>query len=224
MNIMSRKPRIATVIPFFNEQNTLQEIISRTLLYCDTVIAVNDGSTDDFLKHIKINERIVLISNKKNQGKGFAATRGMKKSIELNSDITVIIDADLQHPPEYIPLLINLLDKYDIAVGNRLGNLKAMPFLRILSNKLTSLLLSIKLKQVIADSQCGFRAYKTGILHDILPHSSGYEAETEILIKAAKKKYKIGFAAIPTIYENEKSKMRSFQTIKGFLRVYFNLG
>ncbi len=224
MNIMSRKPRIAAVIPFFNEQNTLQEIISRTLLFCDTVIAVNDGSTDDFLKNIKINERIVLLSNRKNQGKGFATTRGMKKSIELNSDVTVIIDADLQHPPEYIPFLTEVLNSYDIAIGNRLGSMEKMPFLRILSNKLTSLLLSIKLKQVIADSQCGFRAYKTPILHDILPASYGYEAETEILIKAARKKYKIGFVQIPTIYGSEKSKMRSFQTIRGFLRVYFEHG
>ncbi len=218
---MSRKPRIAAVIPFYNEQDTLQQVINRTLLFCDTVIAVNDGSTDDFLKHIKINERIVLISNKKNQGKGYAITRGMKKSIELNSDLTVIIDADLQHPPEYIPVLTDILNRYDIAIGNRLKNIKGMPFLRILSNKLTSLLLSLKLRQVIADSQCGFRAYKTSILHDILPISFGYEAETEILIRAARRNYKIGFVEIPTIYGNEKSKMKSFQTISGFLKVYF---
>ncbi len=224
MNIMSRKPRIAAVIPFFNEEKTLQEIIRRTLLFCDTVIAVNDGSTDDFLRHIQINEKIVFISNKKNQGKGFATTRGMKKSIELNSDITVIIDADLQHPPEYIPRLTEILDRYDIAIGNRLGEMKDMPYIRRLSNKLTSLLLSLKLKQVIADSQCGFRAYRTSVLHDILPVSYGYEAETEILIKAARKNYKIGFAEIPTIYENEKSKMKSFQTIRGFLRVYLERG
>lgn len=224
MNIMSRKPRIAAVIPFFNEEKTLQEIIRRTLLFCDTVIAVNDGSTDDFLRHIQINEKIVLISNKKNQGKGFATTRGMKKSIELNSDITVIIDADLQHPPEYIPRLTEILDKYDIAVGNRLGSMRDMPFLRILSNKLTSSLLTLKLKQVIADSQCGFRAYRTNVLHDILPVSNGYEAETEILIKAARKNYKIGFVKIPTIYGSEKSKMKSLQTIRGFLKVYFEHG
>lgn len=221
MNIMQKKPKVAVVIPFFNEQQTLPEIINKTLQYSDIIIAVNDGSTDDFLKHIKINERIVLISNKKNEGKGFSINRGMKKSIELNSDITITIDADLQHPPEYIPALIKTLDNFDISVGNRLGNLKGMPLQRILSNELTSILLSIKLKQFIKDSQCGFRAYKTSILHDILPSSKGYEAETEILINAKRKKYKIGFVKIPVIYTNHKSKMKSFKTIKGFLRVLF---
>jgi glycosyltransferase involved in cell wall biosynthesis len=218
---MQKKPRVAVVIPFFNEQQTLPEIIDKTLQYSDIIIAVNDGSTDDFLKHIKINERIVLISNKKNEGKGFSINRGMKKSIELNSDITITIDADLQHPPESIPSLIAALNIYDIAVGNRLGNLKGMPLQRILSNKLTSILLSIKLKQVIKDSQCGFRAYNTSILHDILPSSKGFEAETEILINARRKNYKIGFVEIPTIYRNHISKMKSFETIRGFLRVLF---
>ncbi|HEY6907475.1 MAG TPA: glycosyltransferase, partial [Ignavibacteriaceae bacterium] len=77
---MQKKPKVAVVIPFFNEQQTLPEIINKTLQYSDIIIAVNDGSTDDFLKHIKINERIVLISNKKNEGKGFSISRGMKKS------------------------------------------------------------------------------------------------------------------------------------------------
>lgn len=218
---MQKKPKVAVVIPFFNEQQTLPEIINKTLQYSDIIIAVNDGSTDDFLKHIKINERIVLISNKKNEGKGFSISRGMKKSIELNSDITITIDADLQHPPEYIPELIKALDDCSISVGNRLGNLRGMPIPRILSNILTSALLSIKLKQLIKDSQCGFRAYKTNIVHDILPSSKGYEAETEILINAKRKNYKIGFIRIPTIYNSHKSKMRSIKTILGFLRVLF---
>lgn len=218
---MQRKPKIAAVIPFFNEKNTLQVVIDKTLPFCDTIIAVNDGSTDDFLRHVRINEKIILISNRKNEGKGFSLSRGMKKSIELHSDITVTLDADLQHPSEYIPRILEALHKYDIVVGNRLGNLKKMPLQRIISNKLTSLLLSLKLQQVIADSQCGFRAYKTNILREILPVSKGFEAETEILINAAKKNYRIGFVEIPTIYGIGNSKIRSLETIKGFLKVLF---
>lgn len=221
MNTMQKRPKIAAVIPFFNEEQTLSRIINNTLQHSDLVIAVNDGSTDDFLRSIKINEQLVLISNKMNIGKGFSITRGMKKSIELKSDITITIDADLQHPAEYIPSLIANLNEFDIVIGNRLGHLKGMPFHRILSNKLTSLFLSIKLKQFIADSQCGFRAYKTKILQDILPSSKGYEAETEILIKAVRKNYKIGFVEIPTIYGEAKSKMKSFEAIRGFLKVLF---
>lgn len=222
MSTMQKKPRVAVIIPFFNEEQTLPELINRTLPFSDVIIAVDDGSTDNSLEQIKKNEKIIILSNKTNKGKGFSLSRGMKKSVELKSDVTVSIDADLQHPPEYIPELIQSLGKYDLAAGDRMGDMKRMPVFRILSNKLTSLLLSIKLKQVIADSQCGFRAYKTVILQDIIPSSTGYEAESEILVRAARKGYKIGFTEIPTIYGKEKSKMRSFETIIGFLKVLFH--
>jgi glycosyltransferase involved in cell wall biosynthesis len=222
LNTTQKKPRIAAVIPFYNEQRTLPELFNRTLPYADIIIAVNDGSTDDFLKNIKINERIVIISNKKNEGKGYSINRGLKKSIELNSDITITLDADLQHPPELIPSLVKTLDNYDFVIGNRLNDLKGMPFHRILSNKITSLMMGVKLRQHIPDSQCGFRAYRTGILHNILPDSKGYEAESEILVRAKRKGLKIGFAQIPTIYLKRKSKMRSMKTIAGFLRILFS--
>lgn len=219
MNIMLKKPETAVVIPFFNEKKTISEIITKSLQFSDIVIAVDDGSTDSSCRQIKPDKKLVILTNEINEGKGYSITKGMLKSIELESEITVTIDADLQHPPEYIPSLIENLDKFDIVIGNRMKSLKDMPYHRILSNKLTSLMLSAKLKQSVADSQCGFRAYKTEILNDILPSSSGFEAETEILINAGRKNHKIGFTEIPTIYGNEKSKMKSFETIKGFLKV-----
>lgn len=222
MNTMQKKPRVAAVIPFYNEQKTLPELFTRTLPYSDVIIAVNDGSTDDFLKNIKINERIVIISNKRNEGKGYSINRGLKKSIELKTDITITLDADLQHPPELIPSLVQSIDNFDVVVGNRLNHIKGMPLQRIISNKITSLMMGIKLRQYIPDSQCGFRAYKTGVLHDILPNAKGYEAESEILIRAKRKGLRIGFVEIPVIYTNGKSKMRSFKTIKGFLRILFS--
>jgi hypothetical protein len=96
-----------------------------------------------------------------------------------------------------------------------------MPFQRILSNRITSFLLSIKTGQQIKDSQCGFRAYKKVVLENVRTKSIGYEAESEILIYAARKGYKIGFINIPTIYGNEKSKMNPIQAIIGFIKVLF---
>ena len=218
---MQKKPEIAVVIPFFNEKQTISEIINKSRQFSDIVIAVDDGSTDNSGQYIKPDNNVIILTNATNKGKGYSLSRGMLKSIELKSDITITIDADLQHPPAYIPSLIKNLDKFDIVIGNRMKNLQGMPIHRILSNKLTSLILSLKLKQSVADSQCGFRAYKTKILKDIQPSSNGFEAETEILINAGRKNYKIGFTEIPTIYGSEKSNMKSFETIWGFLKLMF---
>ena len=96
-----------------------------------------------------------------------------------------------------------------------------MPFMRILSNKITSILLSLKTKQKIIDSQCGFRAYRSEVIKKVKTTSNGYEAESEILILASRMGFNIGFIEIPTVYADEKSKIKPFAVIFGFLRILF---
>lgn len=219
MNNISEKNKICAVIPFFNENKTIREIIDRTLPFVDLIIAVNDGSTDNSCDEITQNEKVVLVSYSRNRGKGYALKTGFLESIKRAAYITITLDADLQHIPEKIPELILGLENYDVVIGNRLKNLKKMPFNRILSSKLSSLLLSIKTKQKLLDTQSGFRAYRTNILKNILPSYTGFEAESDMLVKAAERDYKINFIPIPTIYANEKSKMKSIQAIIGFIKV-----
>jgi glycosyltransferase involved in cell wall biosynthesis len=219
LNNISGKNKVCAVIPFFNEKKTIREIINRTLSYVDLIITVNDGSTDNSCEEIPQNENVILLSYPRNQGKGFALKTGFLESIKYKTDITITIDADLQHIPEKIPALILGLENNDIVIGNRLDDLRKMPLQRIISNKLTSLLLSIKTKQKLPDTQSGFRAYRTKILQDILPKFTGFEAESEMLVKAAERNYKINFVPVPTIYADETSKMRSMQAIIGFIKV-----
>ncbi len=221
MNSYSKKNKICAVIPFYNEQESVEKIIRQTLNFVDFVIAVDDGSIDNSVNEIPKSEEIILLSFKKNNGKGFALKAGFKESIKLNSSYTITLDADFQHPPELIPKLVSNLAYYDIVIGNRLTDTRSMPLQRIASNKLTSFLLSLKTNTKLIDTQCGFRGFKTDILKNILPSFNGYEAESEILVKASRKSYKIGFIDIPTIYGNEKSKMNSIRTINGFLKVLF---
>lgn len=221
MNNISRVNKICAVIPFYNAGKTINEVLSQTLSYSDIIFAVNDGSNDDYqiIPDINNSQNIKLISLEKNRGKGFALNKGFENSININSKFTVTLDADLQHEPSLIPLFINKLNEFDIVIGNRLHDIKNMPLQRRLSNKITSLLLSIKTHQKIIDSQCGFRAFKTPLLKKIIPKSSGFEAESEIIINAAKQGFKIGFLDIPTIYRSEKSKMKAVKAILGFIKV-----
>jgi len=222
LNKYLKKNKICAVIPFYNECKTIEKIITQTLNFVDFVIAVDDGSVDNSAKEIPQNENIILLSFKQNKGKGFALKAGFEKSISLNTCCTITLDADFQHPPEIIPALVSKLSYFDIVVGNRLTDTRSMPVQRIASNKITSFLLSIKTGIKLKDTQCGFRGFKTDILRNILPSHNGFEAESEILVKAAGMNYKIGFVDIPAIYGNEKSKMKSFKAINGFLKVLFS--
>lgn len=212
---------ICAVIPFYNERNYIREIIERTLPYADKIILVDDGSTDGTAELVEESKRVILLKNKTNSGKGFALNQGFYKSIETGSSVTVTLDADLQHDPKCIPDFLSEIKNYDIVIGNRLSDLSAMPKQRILSNLLTSYFLSKKTGLKIFDSQSGFRAYRTEILHKIIPACSGFEAESEILVKASRNGCTLGFVNIPTIYAGEKSKMRAFQAISGFIKVLF---
>jgi glycosyltransferase involved in cell wall biosynthesis len=213
--------KIVAVIPFFNEVKTIREIVLSTLNYVDSVIAVDDGSTDNSTSRLSGIERVILISTGNNTGKGFALKKGFLKAEELESEIVITIDADLQHPPELIPFLIQELGKFDIVIGNRMNDTSTMPVQRIMSNKITSMILSKKTNQIIPDSQCGFRVYKMEVLKNVSTTFCGYEAESEILIFAGRKNFKIGNYPIPTIYTESKSKMNPVKTIIGFIRVIF---
>ncbi len=209
------------MIPFYNENKTINRIVLETLKYVSFVIAVDDGSTDGSPDNIPITENVTLISYERHRGKGYALRKGLEKGIEKGFIKLITIDADFQHDPEEIPTLISGLINYDIVIGNRLNDLKGMPLQRKISNKITSFLLSIKTGQKILDSQCGFRAYRAEVVKNIKTTEDGYEAETEILIKASRDRYKIGFANVYTIYGDEESKMMPIKTTFGCIKLLF---
>ena len=221
MTKLSPTSKICAVIPFYNEQPFILSVVLKTLNYVDKIIAINDGSIDGSENIIKDLEKVILLNLNFNCGKGKALQVGFDEIVKDDFDIVVTIDGDNQHDPKNIPEFIDKLKDFDIVVGNRLTNTNSMPFQRILSNRITSFLMSLKTGQNILDSQCGFRAYKKEVLQSVRTNYFGYEAESEILIYAARRGYKIGFVSIPTIYGDEKSKMNPLKAILGFIKVLF---
>ena len=222
MNKSKVQNKICAVIPFYNEEKTLSEIINRTLQYVDKIIAVNDGSTDNSKQKINDVQNVIVIDYEKNYGKGFALNKGFEKALELGYDTVVTLDSDLQHDPVFIPDLLREIENYGIVIGNRLNNLADMPLQRRLSNKITSFLLSVKTGQKILDSQSGFRAIRSDVLRVVKTRKHGYEAESEQIILAARKGFKIGFVNTSTIYGNEKSKIKPVKTILAFIKTLFS--
>ena len=221
-DINKKLDSVCAVIPFYNEKATLNIVLNETLKYVNFIIAVNDGSDDDSYQDERNKSFVKIIDHDKNYGKGKALSTGFEEAILSEHKFVITLDADLQHKAENIPELIKSLSYFDIVIGNRLKNLKDMPLQRRLSNKITSFLLAVKTGQNILDSQCGFRAFRREVLEKVKTNNFGFEAESEILIKASKKGFKIGFVDIPTIYGNENSKMRPMQAIFGFVKVIFS--
>lgn len=219
MNNLKNKIKVCAVIPFYNEKSFIRKLIVNTSKYVDFICAVDDGSVDNSFAEISDLNNLEIIKLDKNYGKGFALQTGFEYCIKKDYEVIITIDADGQHNPDFIPTLIEHLAYFDIVIGNRLNDIKLMPVNRIISNKLTSKLLSLKTGQKISDSQCGFRAYKKNVLKKCKTKFKGFEAESEILVIASRNGFKIGHTEIDTIYGNEKSKMKSIPAIVGFFKV-----
>ncbi len=140
---------------------------------------------------------------------------------EMGIHKVITLDGDAQHDPALIPQFLSWLDKTEIVIGARRKELGNMPIQRIISNTITSFLLTLKVRRKILDSQSGYRGYQVKILENILPENRGFMAETEILINACRAGYTIGYITIPTIYGDQVSKMNPVGAILDFLRLLF---
>ncbi len=138
---------VCAVVPFYNEKETLENVLDETLQYVDFIFAVNDGSNDDSYQDVRKKPSVKIIDLDKNYGKGKALSVGFEEAISSGFQFVITLDADLQHDPKYIPKLIDALSSFDIVIGNRLNNLEGMPFQRRLSNKITSFFLTAKTGQ-----------------------------------------------------------------------------
>jgi len=189
---------ISVVIPAYNEEKNIGEILSRTNKTMDSigmpyeVIVVDDGSTDK-TRFLAERQKATILTNGANRGKGHALQQGFKTAF---GNIIITMDADGSHQPEEIPKLLKpmLLNGTDVVSGSRfLGRRErgSVKRLHILGNHLFNLLILLLTKKRITDSQTGFRAFKKKVLEEIQLTSEGYQVETELTIKTLKNGYLI---------------------------------
>ncbi len=180
------------LLPAYNLEKNIGEVIISTKNYVDKVIVVSDGSKD------KTNEKAkeagaICPDHTFTRGKGFAIRKGIEDTKKLNPDIVIFMDADGQHLPEEIPRLIKpiLENDVDMVVGSRmLGKLKTS-FINKIGNfflKIISFMVTFKW---LTDTESGFRAFKAKKLYELKLESIGYEIESELLLRALHNGFKI---------------------------------
>lgn len=180
------------IIPAFNEESTIENIIKKTSLSVDEVLVINDGSTDRTVEAAK-NGGATVIDNIVNRGLGKTIQRGYDEAIKRGADIIVQIDADGQYDPEEIPKLIKpiLENKADLVLGSRLENLKyEMPWLKKKGNKAFTWLLRRLTGANIKDGQTGFRATRKEVFETLKIHGD-FTYTQEMIVKASKEGWRI---------------------------------
>lgn len=188
---------LSVIIPVFNEELTICNIINRTKSilekenYAYEIIIVDDSSSDRSLS-LCLEKGVRVLSLKSHFGKGCALRAGFTKS---KGKIVATIDSDGSHQPEEMPLLLApiLADQSDLVIGSRYLDSKSFIVnkFNVLGVRLFNLLIHFLVKTRVSDSQSGYRVMKTEILKKMILQSDGYEIESEMLVKTVKMGYRI---------------------------------
>jgi len=188
----------AVIIPAYNEGKTIFEVISKTKKYVQNMIVVDDGSHDQTASEA-VRAGALVLKHKVNLGKGAALKTGCDYALQQGVQKLIMMDADGQHDPKEIPRFIFALDQYEIAFGSRKAP-KSMPLIFKFGNKVITKTLQTLYGVTVEDSQCGYRSFKAGVYPLLRWEATDYYVETEIAIRAGKRKLKHTTIPIETIY------------------------
>ncbi|MBW6457965.1 MAG: glycosyltransferase family 2 protein [FCB group bacterium] len=210
------------LIPAYNSASSLPAVLNKLRSYPDHLIVVIDDGSTDGSGDVARNLGATLIRHDVNRGKGAALQSGFAYAAARNMDYVITMDADEQHPPEYIRDLLDMHRHSPDAVllGTRKRSTE-MPFHRKLSNAISAYLISLRAGRKIYDAQCGFRLIPQPYYSWQLSAIRGFIFESEALIALAANNVPFIYVPIPTIYpEGHHSKMTYFDSTFGFIFMY----
>lgn len=218
---------VSTIMPVFNEEQTVGNVIVRLkkVLYQmnleHEIIVVDDYSTDRSAQ-IASQQGVEVYVLNTHKGKGCALRVGFSKA---KGEIIATIDSDGSHRPEELPRLLNPVIKgqADFVIGSRLLNQRPLQG-RALNDggvRIFNDLISLFTGVAVSDSQSGYRAFNSIILKNLNLTSIEYEIESEMLVKTAKKNFRI--IEVPVSFEQRTyGKSRLDPLIDG-AKIFFSI-
>jgi glycosyltransferase involved in cell wall biosynthesis len=216
--------RIHAIIPAFNEAHTIGTVVSRLRAHVDRVIVVDDGSSDATGRAAR-EAGAEVVTHPRNLGKGSAVRSGLAAALTPECTHVLFFDADLQHLPEEVPVMIEAAEQSgaDLVIGARRFDKQAMPRSRYYANRLGSRVLSWLIGAPVDDTQSGFRLFRASALRTMTLDARGYEVETEMLVKLRRQDGSVTSVPVTAVYASGASKLRPVRdtTRTCFLAVYY---
>lgn len=199
---------IYVVVPAYNEENTVSQVIEGIASEGYNVVLVNDGSKDNTLKQAieskrRYSDRIFIVAHMINRGLGAALKTGMTAALNKNAGYIVTFDADGQHEISDIAKVVRPLQEgnADACIGAR--PFKDMPFSKSFANSVMNFLTLIFYGRNVKDSQSGLRAFTHDAASKIDIVSSGYAVSSEFIKEISDNKLRLEEVEITTIYTPE---------------------
>jgi len=213
--------KIAVIIPVYNHEQRIEEVIHQTLKLGLPLIVVDDGSTDrtpDLIGNIK---GISVLRHPVNLGKGAALLTGFAAAVDQGCDWAITIDGDGQHRPEDAGALLQAVADGSrvIVVGRREGMTgENVPWTSRFGRGFSNFWVWAAGGPLISDSQSGFRLYPLPEALHLDVEARRYQFEVEILVKARRRGIETIEAPIQVVYQARGERVSHFQPWLDFKR------
>lgn len=218
MNPGSRTDSVMVLIPVFNEAPSIAHVVAGCRQWDLPVVVVDDGSSDSTAEEAERAGARVM-RHPENMGKGRALATGFDYASKNGFEAVITLDGDGQHDAAQIGGFIDEFRRSgaDLIIGTRMRNVKLMPWLRRLTNRATSFVISKITGCRISDSQSGYRLVTVRAWREADPRTSRFDTEPELLIRAARRSLAIREVPISTIYRDGKSEIKSVRDAWRFM-------
>jgi glycosyltransferase involved in cell wall biosynthesis len=195
---MKISQNIAILIPAYNEEKYISQVIKNCASYSLDIVVVDDGSLDKTVEIVKNLQKtnknhLIFLQHRQNKGKGATLDTGFKHVLKKNYQGVITLDADSQHDTREIKKFLQMVEKEkpDLIIGSRFQNTQGMPFLRLATNYFTSWVISKLAGQRVEDVQSGFRYISKKVIKNIELKTKNFETEPELILKACWLNYKV---------------------------------
>ncbi len=218
---MIRDLKILIVIPVYNHGSTLPSVVKSTLATGYEVLVIDDGSNDNCLDAIS-DLKCFSIRFNQNRGKGKALLQGALKAAELGYDTIISIDADGQHNPADLSLLVEkarYCKEPALVIGSRKMVQKTVPRSSHFGKEFSNFWVQMECGMELADTQSGFRLYPVRELLQLKLTRTRYDFEIESLVKLAWAGVEIVSVPVTVHYPPADKRISHFHKFKDNLRL-----
>ncbi len=207
------------ILPTYNNEKTLKEVLDNVLQISRNVIVVNDGSTDNTHEILSSFTDVHIIQYPINKGKGHALKLGFRQAIADGYDYAITIDSDGQHYPDDIPRLVAKVHQSpgNVVMGCRNMDQKDIPGKSSFGNKFSNFWFWTETGIKLSDTQTGFRAYPLKSIRGMQFFTKKFEFEIEVIVRLAWENVK--FAEVPIKVEYPEDRVSHFRPTTDFARI-----
>lgn len=215
--------KCCVLIPTYNNAKTIESVILTTLEYCDEVILVNDGCTDNTSEILAKYPQLTVVTHPVNQGKGVGLRNGFKKAVALGFDYVISIDSDGQHYPSDFIVFLEKIEKEpgSLIIGARNMTVENVPTKSTFGNKFSNFWFWAETGIKLPDTQSGYRLYPVQRLKKIWLFTTKFELEIEVIVKAAWRGIPVVSVPVSVYYAPQEERVTHFKASRDTTRISF---